>query len=59
MSDFEGGIRVNAFVAGGAIPAAARGTKLSGLVTLWDWYATFCQAAGVPVDDERAGRFGE
>ena len=37
-SNFQGGIRVNAFVSGGFIPEAARGRKLGGLVALWDWY---------------------
>ena len=39
--NFEGGIRVNAFVSGGVIPPSMRGHKLEGLVALWDWYATF------------------
>ena len=29
---FEGGIRVNAFVSGGLVPAAVRGTKLDGMI---------------------------
>ena len=29
---FEGGIRVNAFVSGGRVPAAVRGTKLDGMI---------------------------
>jgi hypothetical protein len=34
-----GGIRVNAWVSGGAVPAAQRGKKRTGLVAIWDWYA--------------------
>ena len=38
-SDWEGGIRSNAFVSGGYIPADARGTTFSGVVSIADWYA--------------------
>jgi hypothetical protein len=31
-----------------------RGTKYEGLVTVWDWYATFCAFAGVDPTDHRA-----
>ena len=47
MADWEGGVRVNAFLAGGALPMAARGTKLGALVHIADWYATFAALAGV------------
>lgn len=30
---------MNAFVSGGFVPAARRGTKEEGLTTVWDWYA--------------------
>ena len=30
-------MRVNAWVSGGAVPAARRGLKLDGLTTIWDW----------------------
>ena len=53
------GIRVNAFVAGGLLPATARGTKLGGLTTLWDFYATFAGLAGNPDPvDARAAAAG-
>ena len=58
MSNWEGGTRVNAFVGGGALPEAARGTKSSALTTLWDSYATFCLLAGVDPTDERAHAAG-
>eukprot|EP00666_Eupelagonemidae_sp_cell4sb_P007893 gene7893-16554_t len=37
--DLRGGIRVNAFAAGGFLPAAVRGTKQTSLIAGWDWYA--------------------
>ena len=48
---FEGGIRVAAFVSGGYLPAAARGTKLDGIVHIADWYATLVNLAGVDPPD--------
>ena len=36
-SNFEGGVRVNAWASGGLIPAAQRGRKEPGLVAAWDW----------------------
>jgi len=55
-SNWQGGIRVNAFVYGGLIPEAMRGRKLDGLGAVWDWYATFARLAGVvdTVDREAA-----
>lgn len=41
FADWEGGVRVNAFVSGGAIPFAKRGTVLEDYVHESDWYATF------------------
>jgi arylsulfatase I/J len=40
-SNFEGGVRVNAFLSGGAVPTAMRGKKLEGLGTVWGKYL-FC-----------------
>ncbi len=40
LSWWEGGNRVVAFAAGGAIPAARRGTKFTGLMHITDWYKT-------------------
>mmetsp|Transcript_100598 Transcript_100598/g.288277 ORF Transcript_100598/g.288277 Transcript_100598/m.288277 type:complete len:575 (-) Transcript_100598:574-2298(-) len=57
-ANWEGGIRVNAWAAGGFIPPAMNGKKLNGLVTLWDWYATFARLAGEDPTDlvaEEAG----
>lgn len=35
-SNYQGGVRVNSFVAGGFVPSAQRGKKLEGLVGIWD-----------------------
>jgi len=58
FSNFEGGIRVNAFVTGGLVPTAQRGTKLDGYITGWDWYATYAAMAGVDPTDHRASAAG-
>lgn len=58
-SNFQGGVRVNAFASGGALPKKVRGTRLDELVTIWDWYATFAAVAGVKdVTDHRAAAAG-
>ena len=49
LDDWEGGVRVNAFLSGGFLPAASRGTRLDALMHIADWYATFCALAGVHV----------
>jgi arylsulfatase I/J len=54
MSNWEGGVRVNAFASGGFIPTVQRGTKRTGLIAGWDWYATYCALAGVDPTDEKA-----
>jgi arylsulfatase I/J len=53
-SNWEGGIRVNAFASGGMLPMSARGRKLTGLGAIWDWYGTFAALAGVNPHDLRA-----
>lgn len=51
-SDFEGGVRVSGFVAGGALPASQRGRRLEGLMHVADLYATFTSLGGIdPADD--------
>ena len=57
-SNTEGGVRVPAFVTGGLLPAASRGTELSGFVSSEDWYPTFCALAGVEAADSRAAAAG-
>jgi len=58
-SDWEGGIRVNAFVSGGMVPVGMRGTVLDEYVHVADWYATICEAAGIQnVKDDSASKAG-
>ena len=42
-SEFEGGIRSTAFVSGGYLPAAHRGTGSNVVMHIADWYATLSQ----------------
>ena len=55
-SDWQGGIRVNAFVSGGYLPEHMRGQKTDGYIHVADWYATFCALAGIDPTDERAAK---
>lgn len=57
-SMWEGGIRVNAFASGGALPAAVRGTKLNGAIHIADWYTTLAHLAGADPTDHEAARSG-
>eukprot|EP00750_Incisomonas_marina_P027749 INCI6231.4.p1 GENE.INCI6231.4~~INCI6231.4.p1 ORF type:complete len:339 (-),score=69.53 INCI6231.4:293-1309(-) len=57
-ADFEGGVRTNAFVSGGYLPAARRGTQQDSLIHISDWYATFCEIAGVDPTDTAAAAAG-
>lgn len=54
LTDWQGGIRVNAFVSGGFLPQMMRGKKTDGYIHLADWYGTFCALAGVDMTDKRA-----
>jgi len=54
-SDFQGGVRVAAFVSGGLLPTAVRGSILQENIHVTDWYATFCSLAGVDPADNVAG----
>lgn len=58
FSNWEGGIRVPALLAGGALPAHATGTTSQSLVTAWDWYATYAALAAVDPTDEAAAAAG-
>jgi len=42
VSDWQGGVRVNAFVSGGFLLETMRGKKTEGYIHLADWYGTFC-----------------
>ena len=55
-TDWQGGVRVNAFVSGGYLPEQMRGKKTEGYIHIADWYATFCALAGVDPTDERAAK---
>lgn len=57
-SDFQGGVRTNAFLSGGWLPDAARGTSFSGVVHIADWYGALCGLAGVNVTDAAAAAAG-
>jgi len=59
MSNWEGGIRANAFVSGGLLPVSVRGTKQTGLMAGWDWFATYCHlAGGIDPTDHQAAATG-
>ena len=56
LSDWQGGVRVNAFVSGGYLPNTMRGKKTDGYIHLADWYGTFCAIAEVDSTDEKAAK---
>ena len=58
FSNYEGGVRVNAFISGGFIPEARRGSIEDGFIAGEDWYATFCRIAGVDPIDFLAAEYG-
>ena len=53
-SNFEGGIRVNAFVSGGYLPQSVKGTIINEPIHISDWYGTMCAMAGVDPFDKNA-----
>ena len=55
-SDWQGGVRVNAFVNGGYLPDKVRGQKTEGYIHMADWYTTFCALAGVDPIDKKAAK---
>ncbi len=59
--NFEGGVRVNAYVGGGWFNQKApqrAGSTLSGIAHITDLYATFAGIAGVDCTDKRAAAAG-
>jgi len=45
-SDWEGGVRTNAFLSGGYIPERLRNTQNEHIISIADWYATLCVISG-------------
>lgn len=56
MTDWQGGVRVNALVAGGFLPTQMRGKKTDAYIHIADWYSTFCNIVGVDPTDDRAAK---
>jgi arylsulfatase I/J len=56
FSDWQGGVRVNAFVSGGYLPENMRGQKTEEYIHIADWYATLCALAGVDPTDDKAAK---
>ena len=55
MTNFEGGVRVPAFITGGLVPMRMRGKTLDGYIAMADWYSTMLSIAGVPDDAKSVG----
>ena len=58
VSNWEGGVRTNAFLSGGVVPAAKRGSTHDDLVACWDWFSSLCRLAGVAPADGAAAAAG-
>ena len=56
FSNWQGGIRVNAFVSGGYLPEKMSGQKTDDYIHLAHWYTTFCYLAGVNPTNEEAAK---
>lgn len=51
-SNWQGGVRGNAFITGGFLPEAMSGKRTNEYIHIADWYSTLCSLAGVdPTDD--------
>lgn len=59
FSDWEGGVRTNAFISGGFVPPEKRGTSFHGVIHIADWYPTLCGLAGVKHFDDKAAKVNE
>ena len=53
-TDWEGGVRTNAWVSGGFVPAQRRGAKYDGIINAADWYGTLTELAGVEMVDHKS-----
>ena len=51
-TNYEGGMRVAAFVSGGLVPLHLRGSTSGIRFHIVDWYPTFCYLAGVEPSDD-------
>ena len=56
LTDWQGGIHVNAFVSGDYLLKKMCGQKTTGYIQLADWYTTFYAVAGIDQTDERAAK---
>ena len=54
---FEGGIRSATFVYSELLPATARGTNVTHMTHISDWYRTFALLAGADAEDNHPGVF--
>ncbi len=57
-NDFQGGVRVAAWVNGGLLPDSVRGSTIQSLIHVADWYATICGLANVDPHDSSAATAG-
>lgn len=57
-TNWQGGVRVNAFVFGGALDPALAGTSTAQLTAIEDWWTTFALIGGANATDERAAAAG-
>ena len=56
---WEGGLRVEAFISGGALPSSLHNTTWDGLLHASDWYLTLTEGvAGVSVNPAMTGGLG-
>lgn len=53
-STYEGGVRTAGFISGGIVPSCASGRRLSGMLHIADFMATFGTLAGYSTEDKRA-----
>jgi len=51
-TNWEGGVRVAAFISGGFLPSVVRGSTSNIVVHIADWYPTICVLAGVSGKDD-------
>eukprot|EP00439_Symbiodinium_sp_Y106_P028487 s185_g3.t1 len=55
-TDWEGGVRTNAWVSGGFVPENRRGAKYNGIINVADWYGTLTQLASVDMTDHKSDK---